>query len=128
MAKIRITEAGSETAPAVGQLALYAKTDHNLYLITPAGVERKIFDDSMPGIGAYDVEQFTLTAMQVGTAQITLATPPAFPTKTLLQVDGAGPSFYGVDFTVTGSTLSWSGLRLEGLLEAGDLIQVVYIV
>ena len=127
MAKIRITETASETAPTAGQLAIYAKTNHNLYLLEPGGVERKILDDSSPGAEGYEVQQFVLTNLDIAAASVTLNQPPVFPTKTLLQVDGGGPCFYGVDFEVSGSTLSWLGLRLEALLAANDRLQVIFL-
>ena len=52
----------------------------------------------------------------------------AFPERTLLTPDGGLNSFYGLDFTVAADVLSWSGLRLDGLLEPGDVLQVIYSV
>ena len=129
MAKIRLATVTTETSPPAGQLAVYAKTiDQSLYLREPSGTERVILDGSSPGAFGYRVENFTLSAGQAASKSITLSTAPTFPTKTLLQVDGAGASFYGLDFEVSGAVVSWNGLRLDGLLESGDVVQVVFIV
>lgn len=128
MAKIRITTVATETSPPVGQLAIFAKNDKNLYLKDSTGLERAVLNDASPGASGYTVQTVTLDALQAAAKEILLDDAPAFPSKTLLQIDGAGASFYSVDFTVAGDVLSWAGLRLDGLLEAGDTLQVIYIV
>lgn len=72
------------------------------------------------------VEYFTLGASEVTAKEIELAGVPASANKTLVSVDGAANCFYNLDYTVTGKKVKWNGTRLDGLLETGDRIQVVY--
>jgi hypothetical protein len=127
MARIRLGQVISETAPPSGQLSLYAKTDDSLYIQTPGGVEKLIVDSACPGFEGYQVEYFTLTLGEIIAGEVTLADSPAFPGRTLLNVYGAAPSFYSIDFTVAANVLSWTGLGLDGLLEPGDVLQVIYV-
>lgn len=127
MARIRLGQVASETPPPSGQLSLYAKTDEGLYIQTPGGLEKLLIDSSSAAAFGYKVEYFTLDIGDILAKEVTLADAPAFPIKTLLTVDGAPTSFYTLDFTVSGTVLTWSGTRLDGLLEPGDVLQVVYV-
>lgn len=80
-----------------------------------------------PGTVA-EVEKFTLSAGDITAGYITLASSPATAGDTVLMVQNAPSQFYGTDFSVTGNQLSWSGLALDGVLEAGDNLTVMYIV
>lgn len=127
MARLRFATVESDSAPPSGQVSLYAKTDNNLYLQNAAGDEYLIFTSGIPGVGGYFVEQFQIDVEELTAKEVILSGNPTQPTRTLLAVDGAGGiAFYGLDFTVTGNTLSWDGTRLDGLLELNDLIQVIY--
>lgn len=77
--------------------------------------------------GAWSVEYRTLTAGEITAKSLTLAGSPASPSGTLLDLIGSCAQIYSVDFTVSGSTLSWSGLGLDGVLGAGDVLRIVYI-
>ena len=70
------------------------------------------------------VELFTLTAPQIS-GGVTLGATPAVVTDTVMHIKGASGQFYGDDFTVSGTTLSFS-LTLQGILSAGDKITVIY--
>ena len=37
------------------------------------------------------------------------------------------PLQFGVDYTVSGLQVGWNGLTLDGLVEAGDTFQIVYL-
>lgn len=127
MARLRFATIASESAPPAGQVSVYAKTDNNLYMQTSAGNEYLIFNSGIPGVGGYNVEQFQIDLSELTAKEVILSSTPTHPTRTLLSVDGgAGLGFYGLDFTVSGNVLSWSGTSLDGLLELNDLIQVIY--
>ena len=126
MARIRLATTPTDTTPPAGQLSIYAKPDDNLYLKTSAGAEYLIFNDGIPGVGGYEVEQITVSAAQELATEIVLSSTPTQPTRTLLFIDGAPATFYGLDFTVTGNVLSWGGTRLDGLLVEDDLVRIVY--
>jgi hypothetical protein len=71
-------------------------------------------------------EYRTLTALEATNKQLTLANTPSTSGETQLDVIGGGPQFYGDDFSVSGSTLSWNGLGLDGLLATGDKLRIAY--
>ena len=72
------------------------------------------------------VEQVTLDSTDVGAAEITLNSTPTTSTTVQLSVVSGIQQQYATDFTVTGTTLSWSGLGLDGLLTSGDELIVWY--
>jgi len=66
---------------------------------------------------------YTLTGSDIIAGSVSLVITPSNPTLTRLTVGGIRHE-YGTDFIVSGSTLSWSGLGLSGILEAGDKLQI----
>lgn len=78
------------------------------------------------GGGSLIVQPETLSAGQISAKQITLSIPPINPSAVLLEIQGGTPVFFNVDYTVTGTTLSWAGLGLDGFIEEGELIRAVY--
>jgi hypothetical protein len=66
---------------------------------------------------------YTVTGADVTAGSIGLVITPVNPTLTRLTVGGIRHE-YGTDFIVSGSTLSWSGLGLDGIVEAGDILQL----
>lgn len=77
--------------------------------------------------GAWQVEYRTISGAENTAKAIVLSGSPASPTGTLLDIIGGGAQEYTVDFSVSGSTLSWNGLGLDGVLTTGDKLRVVYI-
>lgn len=126
MARLRLTKIGGDSAPPSGQVSVYAKTDDNLYLQTDAGNEYQLLNSGTPGVGGYQVEQHEIDPGQLAAKQIVLLDVPTHPSRTLVFIDGAGATFQGLDFEVSGNTVSWSGKRLDGLLDLNDRIQIVY--
>lgn len=77
--------------------------------------------------GTYRVEYRTLTLGEATAEQLTLSFTPGVPAYVAMDIrGGAGAPFFGVDFTVTGNVLSWSGLGLSGLLATGDQVRILY--
>ena len=74
----------------------------------------------------YTTYQYTLTTFDISTRSVTLPDTPNDPELTSLEVEGAGSLSYGDSYTVSGNTLSWAGLGLDGILEIGDKIKVIY--
>jgi hypothetical protein len=72
------------------------------------------------------VEVRALTAAEITAKQLTLASTPKQATAVELTPQGACEQIYGIDFTVTGTTLSWSGLGLDGVLAVSDEIVISY--
>lgn len=78
------------------------------------------------GGGSYNIDKFTLSGTDITNKSVTLSAAPTTASDTRLAVIEGIEQDYGVDFTVSGSTLDWNGLGLESLLVAGDKIIVVY--
>jgi len=126
MARIRLGQVTSETAPPAGQVSIYSKIDDKLYYQISTGDEYELFSSGTPGIGGYELEQHEIDFTQFADKEIILSEVPTQPTRTIMMIDGAGPCFYGVDFTVSGNVLTWNGLRLDGLIGLDDLVQIIY--
>jgi len=65
----------------------------------------------------------TLSGADITAGSKSIVITPNSPTLARLTVGGVRQT-YGIDFTISGSTLSWSGLGLDGVLEAGDVLQL----
>lgn len=74
-----------------------------------------------------NVEYVTLTNTDITNKSITLSNAPLNASHVLLTVIDGVPQQYGVDYTVTGTTLSWNGLGLEPLLEVDMVLLINYI-
>lgn len=73
------------------------------------------------------VEYRTISSGEATANQLTLTGTPATPSKTLVDIfDGGGPMQYTAEFTVSGTTLSWSGGVYAGVLVAGNRLRVTY--
>jgi hypothetical protein len=72
---------------------------------------------------AWNRQQFALTAPQIA-GGVTLANAPVVQSVRLI-IEGAGNFFYGTDYSVAGTLLTFSA-GLQALLVAGDNIEVQY--
>lgn len=106
----------SSTAPAdlgpaasIGSLTTAARADHVHKIPQP------------------EVEYRTITGPEAAAKQLTLSVTPGAASKVLVDALGGTAQEYGVDYTVAGSILSWSGLGLDLIgLSAGDKLRIVY--
>ena len=78
------------------------------------------------GGGSPTVEYRTLTGGEAAAEMLTLTGTPATASSTLLDPTSGTAQIYSVDYTVSGSTLSWVGLGLSGILATGDVLRIVY--
>lgn len=74
------------------------------------------------------VEEFTLAGGDITAKKVTLTYTPTNANYVKMDIYGGGPQDNGVDFSVNVGTkeVSWSGLGLDGLLEAGDVLRISY--
>lgn len=79
-----------------------------------------------PPTGTFQVEYRILTAPEVAAKQLTLAFTPNTPAKVLLDIVGGTTQIYTTDYIVSGSTMDWTGLGLDGVVTAGDTFRIVY--
>jgi hypothetical protein len=66
----------------------------------------------------------TVIGGEASAKQITLPFEPSDPSAVIFSVQGGPLQFLGDDYTVTGVTLSWAGLGLDGLIDSGDTIRI----
>ena len=76
--------------------------------------------------GTQNVEYRTITAPEAAAESLTLSATPASASLVMVDVIGGTAQEYAVDFTVSGTTLSWAGLGLTGLA-LGDKLRVNYL-
>jgi hypothetical protein len=70
------------------------------------------------------LEYRTLTGGEITAKQLTLAFTPA--SAVIFDVITGVAQQETVDFSVTGNIISWSGLALDGVLTAGDVLRLQY--
>jgi len=68
----------------------------------------------------------TISSGEATAKALTLVQTPSISSEVTLGISGGGFQFYGDDYTVSGTTLSWSGLGLDGILSAGDKLVIGY--
>jgi hypothetical protein len=77
------------------------------------------------------VDTFTLSATNITNKYVTLTGTPKTAADVTLSIKNAPGQFYGEDFeidAVNTNRLSWAGMGLDGLLESGDKLTIVYTV
>jgi hypothetical protein len=72
------------------------------------------------------VEPRVITALEESTKQLTLGSTPSVPSKVVFLHSEGPVQVYALDFTVSGTTLSWNGLGLDGILNENDNIVLMY--
>lgn len=72
------------------------------------------------------IDKFTLTGTDITNGFVTLTGTPVTPANTILEVIGGVVQDYGIDFTVSGNQLSWTGLGLDGVLTSGDKLIIEF--
>lgn len=74
--------------------------------------------------GGYLNYIYTLTPTDVSNGFVALPLAPATPAETVLFYEGAPTQTYGIDFTVAGTTLTFTGLLPD--IASGESITVLY--
>jgi hypothetical protein len=71
-------------------------------------------------------EARTLTLSEYDGKQLTLAAAPLVASKTRMVIIGGPEQKYSIDFLVSGTTLTWSSLGIDGIIEIGDTLLITY--
>lgn len=71
-------------------------------------------------------EVFTLTQTNISESKLTLNHTPIDPEGLSFLPDGGILQRYGVDYTIVGNDIIWSGMGLDGFLEVNDIIRITY--
>lgn len=77
--------------------------------------------------GTQNVNYVEITALMITNKELTLPNMPAVATNTMVDIIGGSTQHYGVDFTVSGSVLTWNGLGLEIDLIEGSFLRINYL-
>lgn len=76
--------------------------------------------------GPVRVEYREITATEAANKALNLQATPANTQQVALDILEGVPQLIGLDFTVVGTTLDWSAGELSELLEAGDIVRILY--
>ena len=79
-----------------------------------------------PVAGVLNVEYPQVSAANIISEGLALSNTPLEPSKVLLDVIGGSSQIYGIDFTIIGSNLNWSGLGLSSVIAEDDYLRVTY--
>lgn len=124
-------QAGPVFYDSVGRLHQGAGTNATQIAIATAATELLVIASSAVQAGGYvggiTEDAFTLTPQHIADRGVTLSAAPADPSKVEFVAYGGPEQRANVDFVVTGTSLSWAGLSLELLLQAGDAITVRFV-
>lgn len=78
--------------------------------------------------GTYQSFEHLITSGEATAKQVTISPAPASATQvTVFVKGGAGPLFFGDDYTISGSTFDWATYSLDGILVAGDKLRFIYV-
>jgi hypothetical protein len=74
------------------------------------------------------VEHRTVTGAEASAKALTLSYSVTDASKIVFDIaQGGGPQFLDTDFELVGETvISWEGFALDGILEEGDRLRIVY--
>ena len=119
--------ATSGDLPATGNSAgdMRVLTDTNQIVVWDAGSSAWVVTGGGGGGGGF-VERFTLDAGDLAAKNVTLGTSPTDPGSIQFVVIGGPDQNKDVDFSLSGTTVSWNGLALDGILEIGDQLIISY--
>lgn len=107
---------------ADGTLAVTLDT-HDLYVYN-AGLPGWELVSAGGGASYNPRPPITLNSTDITNKYVDLGVTPTVPGLTRLQIINGVEQLYGVDFSVSGSLLTWNGFALDGTLESGDKLIV----
>lgn len=76
--------------------------------------------------GDYEVYTITLSSTEISNKGFNLPHSPLEPSEVILNIADGLTQEYNVDFTVSGTLVSWDGYQLDGDLTSGDKLTLVY--
>ena len=125
------TEISSVTVEQTSNPIEISQTTETIEVIQQAQPTVVVEATGQPGpqgdAGSLEKDRFTLTTQQIDTdKQVSLTSTPTDNEAVIVMIAGGAPVVQDDDYTVSGTTLSWDGLDLDGILEAGDVMEVHY--
>lgn len=91
-------------------------------------IEQALIDAGSSGGGGADlgVEFRTITALENTNKELTLTDTPGAYNKVVVFVVEGSTQYFGIDYTVTGDVVSWDTLGMDGLVEEGTRLVIIY--
>lgn len=94
-------------------------------------IDAWVLTEGLPSVeiitgGTQEVGYHAMNATDISNKQITLPAAPVSATKVMVDLIGGSAQQYGTDYSVSGTTLSWSALGLESVLTVGSVIRYNY--
>lgn len=122
--KIRFAEDIEPDTPPDDRVWLwYDSTDHIFkYKLDDGSVHNLI----VPGQTFFAEAAYTITPTDISNKYITLTYSPTVPAQVSFLMQNNPVKLFSVDFTVSGNQVQWTGLGLDGLILAGDVVVVQY--
>ena len=78
----------------------------------------------VPIAGSYIVENRTVSFAEETAKSLTLTATPTNTNEVIIQIVDGVNLRNGTDYSISGTTMSWSGLGLDGILAAGDELTI----
>lgn len=97
-----------------------------LYINTQGITQDDIVDALPEDVNAFTIEDFTLSSLNISQKKIILSNTPKSSESLRFQPDGGLDQRLGIDYSVFGNEISWDGLELDGFLEVGEKIRIIY--
>jgi len=105
-------------------------TDLALPVDPEDATNKQYVDAVVSNLQVRETEVFELTDTDIENKYVQLTFEPVVPEETIVYINGAPGQDYGTDYQVTISSgvayLTWNGLGLDGRLQSGDTLIVVY--
>lgn len=115
------------TTPDTNKVAVYVKSDGELYIKRDNGIEVKVSNAS----ASMKIEARVITAQEASQKYLILQAIPSEPNNISLIIGhGGGTQIKGLGFDISGennTVLYWNGKQLDGFIEEGDVFLLHYL-
>lgn len=109
--------------PTVGDQSLLVRSDISSLESRIQALESAL---GMVGASRFDIYATKITSEILATKQLVLPQAP-ISGKIVMLIRDTLPQFGGVDFEISGSTVSWNGYELTELIELDDDVRLIYL-
>lgn len=103
---------------AISELELFMENVINLVLV--------VQEDNLPVMLSSGTISYEVTSTDISYGFMNLTGIPNSPSTVRVDVSGGCAQQNGVDFTVSGTILSWAGLGMATVISAGDIIIISF--
>ena len=100
----------------------YGLTNGDLYWQTPTA------EIQLTGTTEWKHDIFELDSTQVANRSVYLSNTPSIAESVMLAIEGAPSQIQTRSYNVSGSTVSWAGTDLDGVMDVGDVLSIKYLI